>query len=141
MAAAQKVSMNPKEKLRALVVDDSHDSAQTMVWALEALGYEGAIAHDGASALEVGRPFRPHAVLLDINLPGMNGYEVCQAMHNDPAFQNTIFIAQTGWSQKEHQLRAQAAGFDHHLVKPIQLNDLQKIFDALLRQGPASPKE
>ena len=131
MSAVKKIRKNSVEKLRTLVVDDSHDSAQTMVWTLEALGYEGAIAHDGTEALAVGHSFKPHVILLDINLGGMSGYDVCRAMRTDPAFQNTVFIAQTGWSQKEHQERSQAAGFDYHLVKPIQLDSLKKIFESL----------
>ena len=131
MQTAEKASLHPEEKLRALIVDDSHDSAQTMVWTLEALGYEGAIAHDSTGAMEVGHSFKPHVVLLDINLPGMNGYDICRMMRSDPIFESTVFVAQTGWSQREHQLRSQEAGFDYHLVKPIQLNDLKKIFDKL----------
>lgn len=129
MSAVRKTRTDSAEKRRALVVDDSHDSAQTMVWTLEALGYEATIAHDGLSAVDIGHSFKPHIVLLDINMPGMNGYEICELMRHDPEFKSAIFVAQTGWGQEEHRQRSQAAGFHHHLVKPIKLEDLKRIFD------------
>ena len=64
----------------------------------------------------------------DIGLPGMNGYEICQALRKEPALQDAVFIAQTGWGQKEHRERTKEAGFDYHLVKPVDMRALKNIF-------------
>jgi CheY-like chemotaxis protein len=111
--------------VRILVVDDNEAAARTMGWMLEAMGYQSAIVHDGLSAMEKAREFLPHLVLLDIGLPGMNGYDVCRAMRADPLYKDTVFIAQTGWGQQEHLDRSAEAGFVAHLVKPIEMAKLQ----------------
>jgi signal transduction histidine kinase/ActR/RegA family two-component response regulator len=116
---------------RILVVDDNEASAKTMMWTMEMLGHTSQIAHDGPSGIELSKSFYPDIVLLDIGLPGMNGYEVCQAMRKDPVLKNTVYVAQTGWGQKEHLERSNAAGFDYHLVKPVDINVLKNIISAL----------
>jgi len=110
-----------------MVVDDNFESARTMGWMVEALGHVVCLAHDSASTFEVARGFLPDVVLLDIGLPGMDGYEVCRQMKKLPEMQKTIFIAQTGWGQKEHFQKSQDAGFHHHLVKPVSLQTLESI--------------
>ena len=118
----------PDRILKVLVVDDSEAAAKTLGWMIEELlGHETRIAHDGVSAIALARNYRPEIVLLDIGIPGMNGYEICKAMKADPLFGNTIFIAQTGWGQDEHKKRSREAGFHYHLVKPVNINDLQEI--------------
>jgi CheY-like chemotaxis protein len=77
------------------------------------------VAHDGPQALATARDFRPDIVLLDIGLPGMNGYEVARQMRSDPFLANVALVAQTGWGQEEDKQRARDAGFDHHLIKPV----------------------
>lgn len=119
------------QKLRILVVDDNQASAKTMGWTVEAIGHEAKLAHDGPSAIAVAREYAPHVILLDIGLPGMNGYEVCAAMRADPAFARTIFIAQTGWGQEEHRRRAREAGFHYHLVKPVDMDALETLLKTL----------
>ena len=114
-------------KYDVLVVDDHVDCAKTTVWTIEALGHNATMVHDGAAAIEMARSMVPDFVLLDISLPGMSGYEVCETLRKDPRLNHTVFIAQTGWDQPEHVRRSKAAGFDHHLVKPIQLGALQEI--------------
>lgn len=116
-----------KSALRVLVVDDSHASAQTMGWMIELLGYDVRLAHDGQSAIETAKDFLPQVVLLDIGLPGKNGYEVCAQMKTLPELQKTLFIAQTGWGQDEHRRRSQEAGFQHHLVKPVSIQTLEPL--------------
>lgn len=116
---------------RMLVVDDDEACAKTLMWTLEMLGYTAKTALDGQTAIKLAKDFRPDVILLDIGLPGMNGYEICQAMRKDPALQNTIFIAQTGWGQKAHRERAKVAGFDYHLVKPIDIEVLKNILSGL----------
>lgn len=114
-------------RYRVLVVDDDEGCAKTLTWIMEMLGHDAQFALDGQSAIGLARTFHPQVVLLDIGLPGMNGYEICQAMRILPALQHTVFIAQTGWGKKEHLERAKNAGFDHHLVKPINLDALKTI--------------
>jgi len=119
------------DMLRVLVVDDNHASAQTLGWMIELLGHDVRLAHDSQSAIDTARDFLPQVVLLDIGLPGKSGYEVCEQMKMIPVLQNTIFIAQTGWSQDEHRRRSQEAGFQHHLVKPVSLQTLEPILASI----------
>jgi signal transduction histidine kinase/ActR/RegA family two-component response regulator len=126
----------PAPGCRILVVDDNESSARTMGWMMEALGYESRIAHDGPSAIEAARAYLPHVVLLDIGLPGMNGYDVCRAMRADPLLKETVFIAQTGWGQQEHLERSREAGFAAHLVKPIEMARLQAALEQFCPQAP-----
>ncbi len=117
---------------RVLVVDDNKSSAKTMGWMLELLfGHEVQLAYDGASAIAMARNFLPDLVLLDIGLPGISGYEVCHAMRQEPLLKNSKIVALTGWGQKEHRERSKAAGFDHHLVKPVTVDTLQGVLDSL----------
>lgn len=117
------------EKLhyRILVVDDDKSCAKTTMWLLESLGYTVQMALDGRTAIELAISFHPDVVLLDIGIPGMNGYVICKAMRKEAALRNTIFIAQTGWGQKEHRERSKEAGFDYHLVKPVDIEALKNI--------------
>jgi len=115
------------QKYRILIVDDNESCAITMKLTMEILGHTAQMAIDGPSAIELAKMFQPEIVLLDIGLPGMNGYEICQAMRKEPSLQDTIFIAQTGWGQKEHRKRSKEAGFNYHLVKPIDIQALKNI--------------
>lgn len=112
-----------------LVVDDNQDAAQSTAMLLELFGHEVRCAHDGPTALAVAEDFRPDAILLDIGLPGMNGYEVAEQLRRTPSTRGTLLIAVTGYGQPEDRSRARAAGFDHHVVKPVEPETLQ----ALLR--------
>ncbi|MGZ9097043.1 MAG: response regulator [Micavibrio sp.] len=122
-----KPEIDKNNVLRVLIVDDNHASAQTMGWMIELLGHDVRLAHDSHSALETAKDFLPQVVLLDIGLPGKNGYEVCQQMKMLPELQKTLFIAQTGWGQDEHRKRSQEVGFQHHLVKPVSLQTLEPL--------------
>jgi signal transduction histidine kinase len=113
--------------LKVLVVDDNDVVAQTVGWMLEAIGHDYHIVHDGRQALQAAREFRPDVILLDIGLPVMDGYEVCRGLRQDEAFKHTPIIAQTGWGQDRDKARASEAGFDHHLVKPVALDDLERL--------------
>jgi len=112
---------------RILVVDDDKACAQTTVWVLESLGHTAQMALNGRAAIELAKSFHPDVVLLDIGIPGMNGYVICNAMRAEPVLQNTLFIAQTGWGEKEHRERSKEAGFDYHLVKPVDMEALKNI--------------
>lgn len=111
---------------RILVVDDNRDSAETMAMLLRLSGHDVRTAHDGLSALEVAAAFAPELVLLDIGLPGLNGYDVAIQMRAGYGTDVTI-IAMTGWGQEEDRRRAKEAGFDHHLTKPVDFNALNQI--------------
>lgn len=125
-AAAQSISA-PAQSMRVLVVDDNEASALTMMWMIELGGHEVKMVHDGRQAIELAKTYKPSVVLLDIGLPGMNGYEICKEMRKDPLHKDTYFVAQTGWGQPEHRRRSQEAGFHHHLVKPVNIATLEEL--------------
>jgi PAS domain S-box-containing protein len=109
----------PGATLRILVVDDNVDSATTMAALLGMYGHEVRTVHDGLQALEEVPRFEPHVVILDIGLPKMNGYTVASRIRQRSDVAQPLLIAVTGWGQEEDRLRSKAAGFDHHLVKPV----------------------
>jgi PAS domain S-box-containing protein len=114
---------------RVLVVDDNRDSADTMAALLGMAGLLTRCAYDGPSALKIAPEFAPDLVLLDIGLPGLNGYEVAERLRAQPLGQTLLLIAMTGFGQEEDVLRSRAVGFDHHLVKPIELPTLIRLLD------------
>lgn len=124
--------------LRVLVVDDSPNLAKTLAWMVELLGYEVRTAHNGVGALEVAQAFIPDVVLLDIGMSDINGYEVCRRMRADPRLKHAVIVAQTGWGQAEHRQRSKEAGFDHHLVKPVELDVLEKLLASLTPPSAAA---
>jgi CheY-like chemotaxis protein len=117
---------------RVLVVDDNRDAADTLALLLELMGHVTRTAHDGVAALEAGAAFEPEIVLLDIGLPRMNGYEVCRKLREEAWGRGAFVVALTGWGQAEDQRNASEAGFDRHLVKPVEEDVLQKV----LREAP-----
>jgi CheY-like chemotaxis protein len=114
---------------RVLVVDDNQDAADTLALLLELMGHTTRTAHDGLAALDAAAAFEPEVVLLDIGLPKMNGYDVCREMRKQPWGQRAYVVALTGWGQAEDQRKASEAGFDRHLVKPVEEAVLQKLLD------------
>ncbi|WP_406694017.1 response regulator [Singulisphaera sp. Ch08] len=110
---------------RVLVVDDNVDSARGMENLLTIVGYDVRIAYDGQAALEAAQAHQPEVVLLDIGLPGMDGFEVASRIRRDQRLRDALLIAVTGYGQAEDRRRSFEAGFDHHFIKPID-------FDALL---------
>ena len=125
--------------LRFLIVDDNKESAQTMGWTVEMLGHEYRLAFDGQTALEIAQTYSPQLILLDIGLPGMTGYEVCAAMKNYPTLRSSLFIAQTGWGQAQDKENAKTAGFDYHLVKPVNIEELKRIIE-MFALGPVGDR-
>ena len=113
--------------LRILIVEDNEALAQTTGWMVEMLGHDYRLAGNGKDALALAAEYRPNVVMMDIGLPGMNGYDLCAAMRAEPHLKDTIFIAQTGWGQDEHRQRAKEAGFHHHMVKPIYLESMEQL--------------
>jgi signal transduction histidine kinase/ActR/RegA family two-component response regulator len=116
---------------RILVVDDNRDSADSSAVWLKLLGAEVNLTYDGPSALEAIDSFRPDVVLLDIGLPGMDGYEVARRIRKRPELAHVTLIAITGWGQAEDRARTRAAGFQHHLVKPADPSKLQSLLATL----------
>jgi CheY-like chemotaxis protein len=119
---------------RILIVDDHGDVAESLRTLLDLAGHQVAVAHDGAAALEAVASFRPEVVLLDIGLPGMDGYEVARRLRALPAGKALVLVATTGYGQLEDRSRSRAAGFDWHLVKPV---DLEELSGVLARLAPA----
>jgi PAS domain S-box-containing protein len=116
-------------KQRVLIVDDNQDAAGTLDLLLRQLGYETRVVHDGASALGMASHFKPDVVLLDIGMPGLDGYEVARRLRSMTGGEDLRIIAITGWGQEADRLRSREAGFDLHLVKPVEPTDLVKILD------------
>jgi CheY-like chemotaxis protein len=109
------------------VVDDNVDIAMGLAMLIETSGCEVKTAHEGPSALQIAREFRPEFVFLDIGLPGMNGYELAQAFQKEDVLREATLIAISGFGQQHDRERARAAGFDHHLLKPVDLEILLPI--------------
>ncbi len=118
-AEARKISGS-----RILVVDDNVDTARGMARLLKLLGNEVRVAHDGPEALELARQARPDFVLLDIGLPGLDGYQVATQLRLEECGRGATIIAVSGYGQDEDKRRSRAAGFDHHLVKPVDFDSL-----------------
>ena len=94
---------------------------------LEIAGHEIRIAHDGADAVQAAMAFHPDVALLDIGMPGMNGYEVARRIREQPEGARTTLVAITGWGQEEDKQRSADAGFDHHLTKPVDYHELVQL--------------
>ncbi len=125
--AAESKDSTATSGLRIMIVEDNEALAQTTGWLVEMLGHDYRLAHSGREALDNALDYSPQVMMLDIGLPGMNGYDLCRELRQMPGLKDTIFIAQTGWGQDEHRQRAREAGFDHHMVKPIALDSLEGV--------------
>jgi PAS domain S-box-containing protein len=121
--------------LRVLVVDDNVDAANTLAMLVSAGGHDIRTAHDGHAALQVAREYRPDVMLLDIGLPGLDGYEVAKQIRETPALQKPVLVAMTGYGQDADRQRSQETGFDHHLVKPADFRAVQEILGAVSEKG------
>jgi PAS domain S-box-containing protein len=122
---------------RVLVVDDNQDTALSLGLLLQLQGHEVFAAHDGPGALQAAQDYRPDAVLLDIGLPGMDGYEVARRIRLLPELERVLLVAMTGYGQEEDKRRSQAAGFNAHLVKPADLDALKVLLTR--PEGPRGP--
>jgi signal transduction histidine kinase/DNA-binding response OmpR family regulator len=113
--------------LRVLVVDDNRDAAESLAMLLRLDGHEVRLAHDGPAALDAAGDFRPEVVLLDIGLPGMSGHDVARRLHGGHGGAPPLLVAMTGYGQEEDRRRSREAGFDHHLVKPVDPQVLRQL--------------
>jgi CheY-like chemotaxis protein len=109
------------------VVDDNVDAAESLALVLRRGGNEVRTAYNGPDGLEEAAAFRPTAVVLDIGLPGMDGYETARLLRARPEHQGVLLIALTGYGQDEDRRRSAEAGFDHHLVKPVEPHELREL--------------
>ncbi|WP_088259909.1 ATP-binding protein [Fimbriiglobus ruber] len=117
----------PKTSLRILVVDDNRDGADSLADMLGLMGGDTRTAYDGEEAVTAAVEFRPDVILLDIGLPKLNGYEACRRIRAQANGRKVVLIAQTGWGQAEDRQRTHEAGFDHHLIKPVDPATLMKL--------------
>jgi CheY-like chemotaxis protein/anti-sigma regulatory factor (Ser/Thr protein kinase) len=115
---------------RVVVADDNKDAADTTAMMLRTLGHEVRACYDGYEALEAGASFRPDTMLLDIGMPGLSGYELARRIRSEAWGAKVKLIAVTGWGQAEDRQRSMEAGFDRHLVKPVQLRDLREAIES-----------
>jgi PAS domain S-box-containing protein len=120
-------STSASGRRRILVVDDNRDAARTLALILQLTGNESKTAHDGLEALELGAKFLPDLILLDIGMPKLNGYDTARRIRQQPWGKHITLVALTGWGQDEDRRQSQEAGFDLHMVKPIDPKDLEKL--------------
>jgi PAS domain S-box-containing protein len=117
----------PRTSRRILIVDDNVDGAESLAMLLQIAVHETHTAHDGLKAVAAAERIRPHAVLLDIGLPSLNGYEVCRRIRQQPWGKDLILVAVTGWGQEVDRHRSREAGFDTHIVKPVDPDVLMRL--------------
>jgi signal transduction histidine kinase/ActR/RegA family two-component response regulator len=122
-----KATDEAKEPARILVVDDNVDSVKSMAMLLKLAGHTVMTAHNGPQAIEVAQAYRPQCILLDLGLPGMSGYDVAKRLRQDANGKNALIVAVSGYGQEEDRRQSKAAGFDHHLVKPINHEELSSL--------------
>jgi two-component system CheB/CheR fusion protein len=108
-------------------VDDNVDAADSLALLLRMDGHDVRVAHDGSAALAAVEDDPPDLVFLDIGMPVMNGYDVAQRLRQRPGLEHLLLVAMTGWGQEEDRRRSQQAGFDHHLVKPVEPDALHQL--------------
>lgn len=133
-AAAERERPAPVAGLRILVVDDNHDSAETMALLFQIDGHETREAHGGAEAIRMAEEFRPDIVLLDLGMPGMDGYEVAREIRKTPWGQLAKVVALSGWGKEDARQRTKAAGFDAHYTKPLDISALPSLLGSPLRR-------
>ena len=125
-----------RRSARVLVVDDNEDLARGLARLLEFHGHQVQVAHDGPAGVEIAKQWQPEFVLLDIGLPGMDGYQVTAALRQDVQTKGAVIVAISGYGEDEDRLRSMEAGFDHHLVKPINPSELQQILANIKSSQP-----
>ena len=133
---AQSEDLQPsRARYRILIADDNRDGADSLAMLLQVMGHEVETAYAGDQAVEMAEQMRPDAILLDIGMPKLNGYEACRRIRAEPWGREIVLIALTGWGQEEDRRRTREASFDLHLVKPVDSEDLLKRLATLLDDG------
>ena len=121
-------------KRRVLIVDDNRDSADSLSMLLQITGNKTFVAHDGLEAIETAEQQRPDVMLLDIGLPRLDGHEVCRRIREQPWGRDIIMIALTGWGQEDDRRKSEEAGFNGHLVKPVDYDELLGLLGELTNE-------
>lgn len=134
-AAAPALEADPSPARRVLVIDDNLDNAESLQMSLKLDGHDVRVAYDGPSGLDLARTFHPDVVVCDIGLPGLNGYDVARAFRADEALARIALIALSGYTRAEDAMRAAEAGFDRHLGKPVQVEELERLISEAA-EGP-----
>lgn len=136
-SAAESITpSSERSSARILIVDDNRDGAQGLALMLDLEGHDVRTAADGFEALEIAEEFRPNVVLLDIGMPGIDGYETARRLRARPWGQSVMLCAQTGWGQEDDKRRSRRAGFDRHLVKPVDPEELNRILAEVCHHTP-----
>ena len=118
-------------KRRVLIVDDNKDGASMLSLVVEALSHEVRVANDGEDGIKLASQFRPDLILMDLGMPGMDGFEAARRLREEPWGKTSFLVALTGWGQEQDKVKTREAGFDHHLVKPASGADLEQLFARL----------
>src|SRR5690606_23044137 len=124
-----------EQRRSILVVDDNRDAADLLAATLEILEHEVRVAYDGPTALRLASEHPPDVALLDIGLPVIDGYELARRLHEHPALENLPLLAITGYGQEGDRRRSREAGFSAHLVKPVDLQEMQSLLGSLTPHG------
>ncbi|HET7062697.1 MAG TPA: response regulator [Rudaea sp.] len=132
---ATNVARGPQRPCRALVVDDNADAADSLAMILQLLGHQTQCVSDPYKVVDAVEIFSPQVVFLDIGMPGLSGYDVARLLRSNPASANATLVALTGWGQPEDRRRTEEAGFNHHIVKPADLDVLRQICETVARNG------
>jgi PAS domain S-box-containing protein len=120
---------------KILVVDDNIDAAKSLTMILDIIGHRTEVAVDGPQAIRTARSFTPEIAFLDIGMPGMSGYELARVLRAAPELSGITLVALTGWGADTDRMRSKAAGFDHHLVKPVDMKDIEQLLEGLGSEG------
>jgi CheY-like chemotaxis protein/anti-sigma regulatory factor (Ser/Thr protein kinase) len=112
---------------RILAVDDNVDAVESLAMLLRIQGHDVRVAYEGTTALSLAKEFQPQVVLMDLGMPGLNGYEVARQMRTQPKLEKALLVALTGWGQEEDRRRSREAGFDLHIVKPVEPEELWEL--------------
>jgi CheY-like chemotaxis protein len=122
--------MTTPSSRRVLVVDDNRESVETLSMLLQLKGHDARVAEDGDEAIAIADSYHPHVVVLDLSLPGRDGYEIARELRARPYGAGLILVALTGWSGNDVREKAAAAGFDFHLLKPVDWPNLEHVLNA-----------
>jgi CheY-like chemotaxis protein len=127
-------STGAEPQCRVLVVDDLHDSADSLAMVLRSAGQEVTVAYGGAEAVELAEKHHPQVVFIDLGMPGVDGFEVCRRIRATSWGSRAILIAQTGWGQAFDRRRTHAVGFDQHMVKPLEWEQVSEVLHRVARE-------
>ncbi len=129
--------IDPADRRRILIADDSHDTADSLAMLLRSYGHDVRVAYNGESALEQASAWQPDVAILDIGMPRTDGYEVCRQIRSAPWGAAMLLFAHTGWGKDSDRRRAEEAGFDRHFVKPVDWSEHKALLSS--REPRAAP--